>query len=94
VPAKPHGVGEADVVGITLDAEGVLDPLGVIVLRDRLAQQRTIERGRVHVRHALDAALLPMLDQGAEVSGRMSVEWYGRRGRDVWRNARANPPEM
>ena len=40
--------------------------IGVAVLVDQLAQQRAIELGRVHVRHALGAAPLPMLDQVTE----------------------------
>src|SRR5262249_44157994 len=40
--------------------------IGVAVLADQLAQQRAIELGRIHVRHALGAAPLPVLDQIAE----------------------------
>src|SRR3989442_5080294 len=40
--------------------------VGVAVLVDQLAQQPAIEPGRVHVRHALGAAPLPVLDQVAE----------------------------
>src|SRR5262249_9939709 len=42
------------------------DDISVAVLDDQLAQQRTVELGRVHVLHALGAAPLPMLDQIAE----------------------------
>src|SRR5262245_57135309 len=40
--------------------------VGVAVLADQLAQQRAIELGRIHVRQALSAAPLPMLDQVTE----------------------------
>src|SRR5215470_17482962 len=40
--------------------------IAVPVLADQLAQQRTIELGRVHVLHAFGAAPLPVLDQVAE----------------------------
>src|SRR5207245_3010291 len=45
---------------------GLGGDIGVAVLVDQLTQQRAIELGRVHVRHALGAAPLPMLDQVTE----------------------------